>query len=71
MGCRGELWRYSYFNIYEGYHSYLTEERAKCSSYGYKDIGIFEIPEGATVYVNYRHKEIVSTNIKYLGLLEE
>lgn len=35
------------------------------------EIGIFEIPAGATVYVNYRHKEVVSTNIKYLGLLKE
>ena len=29
---RGELWSYDNFYIYEGYHSYLTEERAKCSS---------------------------------------
>lgn len=35
------------------------------------EIGIFEIPVGATVYINYAHKEVVSTDIKYLGLLEE
>ena len=34
-------------------------------------IGIFEIPVGATVYINYAHREVVSTDIKYLGLLEE
>ena len=37
----------------------------------YDEIGIFEIPAGATIYVNYKPREIVSTNIKYLGLLEE
>lgn len=31
----------------------------------------FEIPVGATVYINYAHREVVSTDIKYLGLLEE
>lgn len=35
------------------------------------EIGIFEIPVGATVYINYAHREVVSTDIKYLGLLEE
>ena len=64
-------WLNDIFHIYEGYHSYLTEEMAKLSSDEYDDIGIFEIPAGATVYINYRHKEVVSTNIKYLGLLEE
>lgn len=65
------LWSYDNFYINEGYHSYLTEEMAKCNRNEYNDIGIFEIPAGATVYINYRHKEVVSTNIKYLGLLEE
>ena len=37
---------------------------------GDDEIGIFEIPAGATIYVNYRNREIVSTNIRYLGLLE-
>ena len=37
----------------------------------YDKIGIFEIPAGATIYVNYRFREVVSTNIKYLGLLKE
>ena len=27
--------------------------------------------EGATVYINYAYREVVSTDIKYLGLLEE
>lgn len=26
---------------------------------------------GATVYINYAYREVVSTDIKYLGLLEE
>ena len=34
------------------------------------EIGIFEIPVGATVYINYAYREVVSTDIKYLGLLE-
>lgn len=60
-----------HFGIHKGYHSYLTEEIAKCSKDEYDDIGIFEIPAGATTYVNYKLKEVVSTDIKYLGLLEE
>ena len=71
MGCVGELWNYDRFYIHEGYHSYLTEEMAKCSKDEQDDIGIFEIPAGATIYVNYKHREVVSTDIKYLGLLEE
>lgn len=69
-GLWDELWSYDNFYIYEGYHSYLTEEMAKCSMNKYDEIGIFEIPAGATIYVNYRHREVVSTDIKYLGLLE-
>lgn len=61
---------YDVFYIYEGYHSYLTEEMAKCRRDEYNDIGIFEIPAGATIYVDYEYKEVVSTDIKYLGLLE-
>ena len=71
VGYLGELWNYDRFYIHEGYHSYLTKEIAKCRNYEYDDIGIFEIPVGATIYVNYRHREVVSTDIKYLGLLEE
>ena len=71
IGWLGELWNYDRFYIYEGYHSYLTEEMAKCSRNEYDDIGIFEIPAGATIYVNYLYEEVVSTDIKYLGLLEE
>lgn len=66
-----ELWSYDKFYIHEGYHSYLTEKRAKYSSDEYDDIGIFEIPAGATVYINYVRKEVVSTDIKYLGLLKK
>ena len=71
-GYRPQMW--DSFYIHEGYHSYLTKETAKemvkCSRTKYDDIGIFEIPSGATIYVNYRFREVVSTNIKYLGLLE-
>lgn len=35
------------------------------------EIGIFEIPVGATIYINHKRREVVSTDIKYLGLLEE
>ena len=66
----GELWKCDRFYINEGYHSYLTEGMAKSNMYSSK-IGIFEIPVGATVYINYRFREVVSTDIKYLGLLEE
>ena len=62
---------YDYFYIHEGYHSYLTKKMAKYMKNPYEEIGIFEIPSGATIYVNYRSREVVSTNIKYLGLLEE
>ena len=68
-GYKPQMW--DTFDIYKGYHSYLTEERAKCSRDEMDEIGIFEIPAGATIYVNYKLKEVVSTNIKYLGLLEE
>ena len=72
-GYRPQMW--DNFYIYEGYHSYLTKETAKemvkCSRTKYDDIGIFEIPSGATIYVNYLYEEVVSTNIKYLGLLKE
>ena len=71
FGPQNELWSYDNFYIYEGYHSYLTKEIAKCNSYEYEDIGVFEIPEGATVYINFRHREVVSTDIRYLGLLEQ
>ena len=71
FGPRDELWSYDNFYINEGYHSYLTEEMAKLSKDEYDEIGIFEIPVGATVYINYAHREVVSTDIKYLGLLEE
>ena len=71
FGSQNELWSYDNFYIYEGYHSYLTEKMAKYSTNEYDDIGIFEIPAGATVYINYRHREVVSTDIRYLGLLEQ
>ena len=71
FGPQDELWSYDNFYIYEGYHSYLTKEMAELSRDEYDDIGIFEIPAGATIYVNYKRREVVSTDIKYLGLLEE
>ena len=64
-------WYFDCFYIHKGYHSYLTEEIAKCSRNECDDIGIFEIPAGATIYINYRFREVVSTDIKYLGLLKE
>ena len=70
FGHQDGLWSYDNFHVHKGYHSYLTEEIAKSNMYGSK-IGIFEIPVGATVYINYRFREVVSTDIKYLGLLEE
>ena len=63
-------WWHDNFRIYKGYHSYLTKEMAKCNMDERDDIGIFEIPAGATIYVNYKLREVVSTDIKYLGLLE-
>ena len=68
-GYRPQMW--DTFYIHEGYHSYLTEGMAKCNMDEYDDIGIFEIPAGSTIYVNYRHREVVSTDIRYLGLLEQ
>lgn len=59
--------------IWEGYHSYLTEETAKYVRDMWntpEEIGIFEVPVGATIYVNYKLREVVSTDIKYLGVLE-
>ena len=67
-GYKPQMW--DTFYIHEGYHSYLTEEMAKCNMDEYDDIGIFEIPAGATIYVNFRHREVVSTDIRYLGLLK-
>ena len=67
-GYKPQMW--DTFYIHEGYHSYLTEEMAKFNNDEYDDIGIFEIPAGATIYVNYQYGEVVSTDIKYLGLLE-
>ena len=67
-GYKPQMW--DTFYIHEGYHSYLTEKMAKCNRYEYDEIGIFEIPVGAIIYVNYRHREVVSTDIKYLGKLE-
>ena len=64
-----ELWKCDRFYIYKGYHSYLTKEIAKYRS-NENNIGVFEIPAGATIYVNYRSREVVSTDIRYLGKLE-
>lgn len=70
VGSRSQPWLFDCFCIHKGYHSYLTEEKAKHMKREYNNIGIFEIPSGATIYVSYRYKEVVSTNIRYLGLLE-
>ena len=67
-GYKPQMW--DTFHIYKGYHSYLTKETAKYRS-NENNIGVFEISAGATIYVNYRSGEVVSTNIKYLGLLKE
>lgn len=64
-------WYYDYFYIHKGYHSYLTKKIAKYIKSQCEKIGIFEIPAGTTIYVNYRSGEVVSTDIIYLGLLEE
>lgn len=73
VGYFGALWEYNRFYIHEGYHSYLTEETAKYVRNMWDtpgEIGIFEVPVGATIYVNYKFKEVVSTDIKYLGTLK-
>lgn len=67
----GERWKCDRFCINEGYHSYLTKGMAKSEMYYSNEIGIFEIPVGATVYIDYKCREVVSTDIKYLGLLKE
>ena len=70
-GLFNPAWYYDRFHIHKGYHSYLTKEMAKRGGTLYEEIGIFEIPSGATIYVNYRFREVVSTDIRYLGKLEE
>lgn len=70
FGSKDGLWSYDNFHIHKGYHSYLTEKGARLRCDKYDDIGIFEIQAGATIYVNYQYGEVVSTDIKYLGLLE-
>lgn len=61
---------YDRFYIHEGYHSYLAEETAKYVRNIWDTPGEIGIFEGATIYVNYKFKEIVSTDIKYLGTLK-
>lgn len=56
------VWHYSRFHIYKGYHSYLTKEIAKYRS-NENNIGVFEIPAGATIYVNYRSREVLILDI--------
>ena len=70
IGLFNPAWYFDYFYIHKGYHSYLTKKIAKYMKNPYEKIGIFEIPAGATIYFNYRSMEVVSTDIKYLGLLE-
>lgn len=70
LGILDVPWMRDSFCIHKGYHSYLTKGMAKRRKDRWEDIGIFEIPAGATVYVDYIYQEVVSTDIKYLGLLE-
>ena len=70
FSCLDKCWTRDTFFINEGYHSYLTKKIAKHMEDLHEEIGVFEIPSGATIYVNHRYGEIVSTNIKYLGLLK-
>ena len=63
-------WVRDSFCINEGYHSYLTKKMARYRRAQYEEVGMFEIPAGSTIYVNYKYEEVVSTDIKYLGLLE-
>lgn len=59
---------YDIYIINRGYHSYLsllTPALGKDLSYLGKEIGVFEISKGATIYIN-KHGEIVSSDIKYL-----
>ncbi len=71
-----------FISLYQNFRYYKSQimptvkinpkfERAKSNMYSSGKIGIFEIPVGATVYINYISKEVVSTDIKYLGLLKE
>ena len=70
FSCLDKCWTRDTFFINEGYHSYLTKKMAKHMRDSHEKIGIFEIPSGATIYVNHRYGEVVSTNIKYLGELK-
>lgn len=74
VGYLGSLWEYDRFYIHEGYHSYLTEETAKYVRDIWNtpgEIGIFEVPIGATIYVNYKLREVVSTDItEYGGMVD-
>lgn len=70
VSLMGDPWDSDIFYIFEGYHSYLTKKMAKLKRYKSDKIGIFEIPAGATIYINYKYQEVVSTDIRYLGMLE-
>ena len=74
VGYLGPLWEYDRFYIHEGYHSYLTKETAKYVRDMWNtpgEIGIFEVPVGATIYVNYKLREVVSTDItEYGGMVD-
>lgn len=65
-----EPWMCDTFCIDEGYHSYLTKNVTERRKKEYDDIGIFEIPAGSTIYIDHIYEEVVSANIRYLGLLE-
>lgn len=60
-----------YFRIFKGYHAYTSLYRAKKEFHNTiltcTTVGLFEIPKGATVYINFREEIVVSSNIKYLS----
>jgi hypothetical protein len=51
------------YEIYKGYHSFPT----KRLNVDWAQIGIFEIPQGATYFKNMLSREIVSSDIIYRG----
>lgn len=56
--------------IERGYHSYSSIKRANELVQYDLNIGRFEIPSGSVIYFNKFREEIVSSSIKYLGILK-
>lgn len=59
-----------YYIIEKGYHSYSSIKRAYEIAKYDLNIGRFEIPSGSIIYFNKVREEIVSSSIKYLGILK-